>query len=168
MVPLASTGVPPFFSVFLALTSPRSPSRVRAPPCSPPLASRATTVCIESPGDQSISCHKPFRIGNNSRPTRHNHQKTRGHHSSSPELSSRVKPCGKSCTASRLRGLTPTAIPVFWLPCLRRRSPATQSRSPTARFKISHAAGHRRCSDWSLSNSCLRASLPAVLAAAMV
>jgi hypothetical protein len=41
-------------------------------------------------------------------------------------------------------------------------------RSPTARFKTSHAAGHRRCLPWSLSNSCLRANFPALLAAAMV
>jgi hypothetical protein len=44
--PLASTGVSLFFSVFLALTSPRSPSRVHASPCLPQLAFRVTTVCI--------------------------------------------------------------------------------------------------------------------------
>jgi hypothetical protein len=32
------------------------------PPCWPQLASRVTTVCIESPGDQSISFHEPFRM----------------------------------------------------------------------------------------------------------
>ena len=32
----------------------------------------------------------------------------------------------------------------------------------------SHAAGHRRYCEWSLSNSCLRASFPALLAAAIV
>jgi hypothetical protein len=31
-------------------------------------------VCIESPGDQSISCHKPFRIADNTNPTSHDHQ----------------------------------------------------------------------------------------------
>lgn len=74
---------------------------------------------IESPRDQSISCHKPSRITDNSSPTTRNHQKTRAH-SSSPGLSSRVKPCARRRTASRLRGLTPAAIPVFWLPYLRR------------------------------------------------
>jgi hypothetical protein len=118
-VPLAWTRVPPCFSVFLALTSPCSPSRVHAPPCSPQLASRVTTVCIESPGDQSISCHEPLRIADNISPTNHNHQKTRDH-SSSPGLSSRVKPCAQRRTALRLRSLTPAAIPVFRLPCLRR------------------------------------------------
>ena len=34
--------------------------------------------------------------------------------------------------------------------------------------QVGAEAGHRRCSAWSLSNSCLRASLPALLAAAMV
>jgi hypothetical protein len=52
------------------------------------------------------------------------------HHSSSPGLSPRVKPCGKSRTASRLRGLTRSAIPVFWLPCLQCRSLPLISRSP--------------------------------------
>jgi hypothetical protein len=81
-VPLASTGMPPFFSVFLALTSPRPPSRVRAPPCSPQLTSRVTTVCIESPGDQSISCHKPLRIADNISPTSRNHPPCAGKRSS--------------------------------------------------------------------------------------
>jgi hypothetical protein len=36
-------------------------------------------------------------------------------HSVSPRLSSRVKPCANGRTASRLRGLTRSAIPVFWL-----------------------------------------------------
>jgi hypothetical protein len=106
-VPLASTGVPVFFLVLLPPTWPPPPSRVHAPPCSPRLASRVTTVCIENPGDQLVSCHEPSRIADNTSPTSHNHQKTRGHHSSSPALSSRVKPCGKSRTASRLRGLIP-------------------------------------------------------------
>jgi len=36
-------------------------------------------------------------------------------------------------TASRLRGLTPAAIPVFWLPCFRRRSlPPTYPAPPFA------------------------------------
>jgi hypothetical protein len=35
---------------------------------------------------------------------------------------SRVKPCAQRRTASRLRGLTPAALPVFLLPCLRSRS----------------------------------------------
>jgi hypothetical protein len=45
-------------------------------------------------------------------------------------LSSRVKPCAKTRTASRLWGLTRSAIPVLWLPCLRRRSLPLKSRSP--------------------------------------
>jgi hypothetical protein len=53
-------------------------------------------------------------------------------HSSSPGLSSRVKPCAKTRTASRLRGLTPAAIPVLWLPCLQCRSLPLVSRSPLA------------------------------------
>jgi hypothetical protein len=52
------------------------------------------------------------------------------HHSSSPGLSSRVKPCGKCRTAPRLRGLTPAASPVFWLPCLRAPSLPLVSRFP--------------------------------------
>jgi hypothetical protein len=67
------------------------------------------------------------------------------HHPVSPGLSSRVKPCAKRRTASRLRGFTPAAIPVLLLPC-----------STARRFKTSHAAGHRRRWEWSLSNSCLR------------
>jgi hypothetical protein len=43
-------------------------------------------------------------------------------HPSSPGLSPRVNPCAKKRTASRLRGSTPAAIPVFWLPCFRCRS----------------------------------------------
>jgi hypothetical protein len=41
-------------------------------------------------------------------------------------------------------------------------------RLTAGRFNTSHAAGHRRRWEWSLSNSCLRASFPALLAATMV
>jgi hypothetical protein len=47
-------------------------------------------------------------------------------HPVSPGLPSRVKPCAS--TASRLRGLTRSAIPVFWLPCLLCRSLPLVSR----------------------------------------
>jgi hypothetical protein len=53
------------------------------------------------------------------------------HHSLSPGLSSRVKPRANTRPASRLRGLTPAAVPVFWLPCLRRPSlPLNPALSP--------------------------------------
>ena len=55
--------------------------------------------------------------------------RSRGH-SSSPGLPSRVKPCGKSRTASQLRGLTPAAIPLFSLP---RPSLPLKSKSPPIR-----------------------------------
>ena len=110
--------------------------------------------------------HGSRAIGNID-PARANSE-ARDHRSFSPGMSSRVKPCGKSRTASRLRGLTPAANPVFWLPYLRRPSLPLKSRTPATRFKTSHAAGHRMCLAWSLSNSRLRASFPALLAAAMV
>jgi hypothetical protein len=55
--------------------------------------------------------------------------------------------------------------PNGWCPY---QNQALSSRSTAGRLKTSHAAGHRKCSAWSWSNSCLRASLPALLAAAMV
>jgi hypothetical protein len=68
------------------------------------------------------SCAFLIQIANPARP--------HPHHSSSPGPASRVKPCAKTRTASRLWGLTPAAIPVFWLPCLRRRSLPFASRFP--------------------------------------
>jgi hypothetical protein len=53
-------------------------------------------------------------------------------------------------------------------------APAVGGAAPrgAARHRIgalaSHAAGHRWYCEWSLSNSCLRASFPALLAAAIV
>jgi hypothetical protein len=110
-VPLASTGMLIFFFVLLRPTWPRPPSRVHAPPCSPQLASRVTTVCIESPGDQLVSCQEPLRIADNSSPTSHNHQRN-----SPPPLIITVSPVGRKAlrqgrTASRLRGLTPGRHP---------------------------------------------------------
>jgi hypothetical protein len=55
---------------------------------------------------------------------------------------------------------------------LGRASSARDGGVSRARHRIgtlaSHAAGHRRYCEWSLSNSCLRASFPALLAAAIV
>ena len=58
-VPLASTEMLIFFFVLLRPTWPRPPSRVHAPPCSPRLASRVTTVCIENPDPQAKSVIPP-------------------------------------------------------------------------------------------------------------
>jgi hypothetical protein len=53
--------------------------------------------------------------------------------SSSPGLPSRLKPCAKRRKFSRL--LTPAAIPVLWLPCLRRRTYRSYPGFPFASLK---------------------------------